>query len=183
MRTEKQNKWEGREGQADGHLSSSVKLLWGHSRKNNISETGNNLRFLQWCWAFFQWAAPLIFHYFFPSVKLALSAIIHTMLYSFTGPSGLRSVFHTGPFPCTVILLPVWSLSSFRDCICQGCSVARDLLPVPRYPCRSIHEFFINYAESVAQQCWRDPKVIKILCHRFLKLQPTSVVSNWHCWG
>lgn len=42
---------------------------------------------------------------------------------------------------------------------------------------------FNDSAEPVAQQCWRDPKVIKILCHGSLELEPVSVVSNPHCWG
>lgn len=77
----------------------------------------------------------------FPSVNLPLSAIVHTLLYNFTWSSGLWSVSHIGPFLCTVKLLPTWPLSSTRFGICQGCSVARDLILVPRYSHISIHEF------------------------------------------
>jgi len=109
------------------------------------------------------------------------SAIIHTLLYKFTWPPGLWHVFHVGyvgPLHCA----PHGPVSCSRDCICQRCAGAKNLLLVPRHSHRSIRWFLWGYAESVAQQCWKDPKAIKVLYHGPSKLQ-TSVVSDHLCWG
>lgn len=108
------------------------------------------------------------------SPKIFFSPFTHTLLHNFPGPSGLWRVFPTGSllFPRAPL-----GIASAKGEHGQGRGSHAKVLPHHQT------HFFNDSVEPVAQQRWRDPKAIKILCHGSLELQPASVVSNQCCWG
>lgn len=152
-------------------MSHCSEVTPGKKIPTKLSTAPQTLRCYPAC---FQWAAPLLFYFSCCFSKIFFSPFTHTLLHNFPGPSGLWRVFPTGSLLFPRAPLGIASAKGERG---QGRGSHAEVLPHHQT------QFFNDSAEPVAQQCWRDPKAIKILCHGSLELQPTSVVSNQCCWG
>lgn len=164
----------GQGGTAQGHLlglglSQGSEVTPGKTTSTNPATTP---RFCSAIKPVFSGLLPSSFIFFLKIFYFFVTYCTHSAPQS----PGLWRVFPSGSLPCPRALLGIASAKAEPG---QG------LLLMPRFShiTKPILFFFNDFAEPIAQQGWRDPKAVKLLCHGSLGLQPASVVSNQHCWG